>query len=662
MSGPIPPELGGLVNLARLALSSNELTGSIPSELGRLANLQVLNLAANGLHGRIPHELGSLASLRVLTLGANELNGPIPPELGELARLEHLTLHNNQLTGPVPSEFRGMASLHELLLSNNSDLAGPLSADLTALNRLDKLLAGGTGLCAPSDPDIQAWLEGIERRWIALCSDGEPSAAYLTQSVQSRRFPVPLVAGEEALLRVFPTAKRATSEGIPVVRARFFHDGREAHVEEIPGKSVPIPTAVDEGNLDKSVNAQIPGHLIQPGLEMVIEIDPHGTLDPALGVTTRIPASGRIAVEVKTMPLFDLTLIPFIWEERGDSSIVDLVGAMAADPENHEMLEDTRTLLPIADLEVRAHEAVLSSTNNGHDLLAQTEAIRVMEGGAGHYMGTMAQPLTGPSGVAHTPGRSSFSIPGAGIIAHELGHNLSLGHAPCGVRGADPLFPYPDGSIGAWGYDLTGGGRLLSPTTSDLMSYCGPKWISDYYFTQAYRFRLSDAGGMGADRSAATVSRGLLLWGGVDADSVPFLEPAFVIDAPPALPQRVGEYRLTGRTVDDTALFTLSFSMQELADGDGISSFAFVLPVRPAWEGNLASITLTGPGVSATLDGDNNEPMVILRNRRNGQVRGILRDLPSLTQTAADAMGQGPEPELQVLFSRGIPGADAWRR
>ena len=79
--------------------------------------------------------------------------------------------------------------------------------------------------------------------------------------------------------------------------------------------------------------------------------------------------------------------------------------------------------------------------------------------------------------------------------------------------------------------------------------------------------------------------------------------------------------------------------MPETADGDGSSSFALVLPVRPGWEGNLASITLTGPGGSVTLDGESNLPMAILRNPRTGQVRGILRNVPPPTQAAMDADG-----------------------
>ena len=170
-------------------------------------------------------------------------------------------------------------------------------------------------------------------------------------------------------------------------------DGRETHVVEIPGKSDPIPAEVDESRLSKSANAEIPGNVVQPGLEMVIEVDPDGTLDPELGVAKRVPETGRMAVDVRTMPLFDLTLIPFVWTQTQDFSIVDLVEAMAADPENHEMLWDTRTLLPIGDFAVTAHEPVLSSSNDANTLFKQTKAIRAMEGGTGHYKGMMAPPV-----------------------------------------------------------------------------------------------------------------------------------------------------------------------------------------------------------------------------------------------------------------------------
>ena len=284
-----------------------------------------------------------------------------------------------------------------------------------------------------------------------------------------------------------------------------------------------------------------------------------------------------------------------------------------------------------------------------------------MEGGTGHYKGVMSRPVTGAGGVARLPGRSSFSQPYRHTIAHELGHNLKLYHAPCGRAGGPDLsYPYPDGSTGAWGYDSRAGGKLVPPSRPDLMSYCGPEWVSDYHFANALRFRLYDEGSAAVAAVSAS-TRSLLLWGGVGADSVPYLEPAFVIDAPAALPDSAGEYRVTGRTAGGGQLFSLSFTIPETADGDGSSSFAFGLPVRAGWEGSLATITLDGPGGTVTLDGESDIPMAILRDPRTGQVRGILLDPPLATEVAADAAG-ALAPALEVLFSRGIPGAAGWRR
>ena len=661
LTGPIPPELGLLSELTQLNVWRARLSGSIPPELGSLANLAVLALGENQLTGPIPPELGNLRNLQRLYLVRNALTGPLPHELGNLSELELLSLDQNDLTGSIPPELGRLANLKELGVANNARMSGVLPESLTALRQLDAFTTGGTGLCAPFGPAFQVWLAGIHKRRVAICDGGDAARAYLVQSVQSRHNPVPLVAGEQALLRVFPTAQRATHEGIPAVRARFYVNGHETHVEDIPGKAEPIPTELDEGDLMRSANAVIPGHLVQPGLEMVIEVDPAGTLDLALGVAKRIPETGRLAVEVRAMPTLDLTVVPFLWTVDPDSEILDITSGMAADPENHEMLWATRTLLPVGDLEVRAHEPVLSTTNNASVLGHVTEGIRLMEGGTGHYMAMMSGDVDGPFGFA-VGNRLSFARPSAPTIAHELGHNMDLSHAPCGgASGLDAGFPYPDGSIGVWGYDFEGS-TLVWPGRPDLMGYCGPSWwISDYHFTNALRYRLVDEGTPEA-AVVAQPTRSLLLWGGLGADSVPFLEPAFVVEAPAALPDSAGAHRLIGRAASGAELFSLSFTMPETADGDGSSSFAFVLPVRPGWEGNLASITLDGPGGSVTLDGESDSRMAILLNPRSGQVRGILRDLPPPTQAARDAAGRTAGPGLEVLISRGIPDAAAWRR
>ena len=543
-----------------------------------------------------------------------------------------------------------MRRLRYLHVSNNAELAGELPAELTALHALEVLAAGGTDLCAPSDSVFQSWLETVEVPRVRMCGF-EPPAAYLVQSVQSRDFPVPLVAGKEALLRVFVTASVATDEGIPPVRARFYRGESVTYTANIPGKSTPIPTEVDEGSLAKSANARIPAGIVQPGLEMFVEVDPDGTLDDSLGLVRRIPEEGRLEFEVDSMPAFDLTVIPFLWQQDPDSSVLDVTEGMAEDEEEDELLFDTYDLLPMEAMDVSDHDPVETTSNRSYSLFREVTLIRAMEGGDGYYAGLMAGEVAGGQGYAERPGWSSFSVVKGRVMAHEFGHNLDLRHAPCGgAGGPDPRFPSRDGTIGSWGYDFRGD-SVVSPGTYDHMSYCDPWWTSDYFFSRAFAYRL------GLSDSAEFPSapqRTILLWGGLDADGSPRLDPAFVVDAPPALPGAPGPHSLTGRDGGGAELFSFSFAMKEIADGEGESaSFVFLLPVRPGWAGALASIVLSGPGGSVTLDGDSDEPMAIVRDTETGQVRAILR---------GDRVPPPPRPGREVILSRGIPAPGAWER
>ena len=709
LTGPIPPELGDLRDLAYLFLGDNELTGSIPAELGRLT-LTFLSLRGNNLTGVIPSQFGDLLYIRSLDLSDNDLEAPIPPELGRLVSLNRLDLSNNSFAAPIPPEILGLRELRVLELSGNS-LTGPIPVDLltaynleelyladndltaplpdelgdlrrlvrldlrrnprlsdeipvswTGLSELETLAAHDTDLCAPADPSVLDWLGGVLTHRLPSCGVWD---AYLVQAMQSREFPVPLVAGRDALLRVFPTALRSTEAGIPPVRATFYLDGAETHQVEIPAKSAPIPTTIDEGSLEKSANADIPGPVVQPGLEIVIEIDPEGTLDPELGVVGRIPAEGRLPVRVVDVPDLDFTLIPFLWSEDPDSAILGLVEEMAERPETHEMFSQMRAMLPVTDVTATVHEPVWTSTNVVFELFSETAAIRILEqgshlAGVSRYTGMMSVPVEGGSETGYAAGRVAFVTPEATAFAQVVGGLSGLDFAPCGETHWDPYYPHEDGSIGAWGYDARAG-QLISPTTLDLMSHCAaPRWISDYHFAKAARFRRIDAGV--ADVAPGTSTRSLLLWGGVGGDGVPYLEPAFVVDAPPASPPPGSDHEIAGRTARGDELFSLRFGMPEVVGGGG-ASFVFAIPVEPVWAQELAVITLSGPGGSATLDLDTDQPMTIVRNPETGQVRGILRGSAALGPAAADGGGDSlPLHGLEAMTSRGIPEADAWRR
>ena len=660
LTGEIPPELGNLANLHYLGLSSNELTGEIPPELGNLVRLSGLDLSSNELTSGIPPELGDLASLSWLYLSNNQLTGGIPPELGGLASLEQLYLWNNQLTGGIPPELGGLASLRVLNLAHNAGVSGTLPAAWTSF-KMSRLQLGGTGLCAPLDAAFQSWLRSIPLRRVSVCPEragGEARAeAYIVQAIQSFEFPVPLVAGRPGLLRVFASVPQTGSARAPAARATFYQrDGSERTIE-VPSGSGMLTAELQEGSLRGSANVEVPGDVLRPGVEMVVEVDPGGVLDPGLGVPARIPAAGRTALEVYELPSFDVTVVPFLWEADPDSSILEVTRGMTPDD---SLFEETRRLLPVGAMSVTVHEPVWTSSRNASDLLRETRAIRTLENGGGYWMGTMPDPTGGATGVAFVAGRSQFSIPYSGTIAHEFGHNMHLSHAPCGGAGRpDPAYPDHQGRVGAWGWDRRSG-RLVPPRRHDLMSYCVPHWVGDYHFARSFRWRMHDEAGVAAFQGPPT--RVLLLWGGAHADGKPFLNPAFVADdARASVPDGAGQWRIAGEAEDGRALFTRRFEMAEIADGDGRQSFALALPTEAGWADALARVVLTGPDGEVTMDAQSGPTAALLRDPATGRVRGILRDWPD-PATQADAAASLPEPGLDVQVSRGLPTPDAWRR
>ena len=190
--------------------------------------------------------------------------------------------------------------------------------------------------------------------------------------------------------------------------------------------------------------------------------------------------------------------------------------------------------------------------------------------------------------------------------------------------------------------------------------------------TWAIAAALAGAVASGPDRGAmpeATLAnpataqqRVLHLWGGVDAKGAPRLDPAFVLDGHAYLPAADGPHRITGRDADGAELFALRFEMPVIADGDGSSSFVFALPVREGWADALASITLSGPGGSYTVDRSTDRPMAILRNPESGQIRQIMRDLPPGPEGREVAERTAAAEGWEVIFSRGIPEPVDWRR
>ncbi|KAK4776055.1 hypothetical protein SAY87_024016 [Trapa incisa] len=123
LTGPIPFQIGKLVNLDRLDVSENDMSGEIPSMLGDCAMLELLQLGGNKFVGSIPPSMSNLRSLTYLNLSRNNFSGEIPRFLADLPFIKILDLSFNEFEGEVPN--RGIfLNLSAFSVDGNNKLCG----------------------------------------------------------------------------------------------------------------------------------------------------------------------------------------------------------------------------------------------------------------------------------------------------------------------------------------------------------------------------------------------------------------------------------------------------------------------------------------------------------------------------------------------------------
>lgn len=460
---------------------------------------------------------------------------------------------------------------------------------------------------------------------------------------------VPVIAGRDAYLRIFATGDE-TSFYRPSVRATLYQDGAIVHTALMtPGSDV-LPSTVEEGRLDLSFNSLIPGEIIQPGLGLVVELDTEGIVPLDTGSETRIPAEGVMDLGVVELPTHIQTIVPVLVSSAPDERVFQWTRGLDAE---HRHMRFAQTVLPIGDMEVRVHEPFYTSsdltTNGGwRRFLREIRAVRAMEGAVGYYYGVVVLPpgsRWGGLGFIGQPisvGRHSDRT-----FAHELGHNMSLRHAPCGSAGGpDPNYPHDGGAAGVWGYDIRRT-RLVDPFDyKDLMGYCNPDWISDYHYKRAYEHRRATEDFSGAPATdRAPTEKTLLLWGSVH-DGELLLEPAFLVEGAPTLPESGGAYRLEGFGEGGRTHFSFGFTPDPVEFGGG--QFLFAVPYDPRSHGALERIVLSGPEGQFALTPGSTSPMAIITNRASGQVRAIVRDWNGVF-TLVDG-------DTDIMVSDGLPG------
>ena len=476
--------------------------------------------------------------------------------------------------------------------------------------------------------------------------DVKAPTAYITQVAQNPDSVLPLLANRKGLLRMFLYREGFHAYDPPPVRVTLVSG--EPLLDTVLTQDRPeILTSLDESSLGHSYNLLVPAEYIAPGLAAHVTYDPE---DEQAG----LGGSERIEFDVIELPRFKQTFVPIISRQHPDSGAYRW--SHAQDEDSPDM-QFTKSVLPIADREIRVRETYFTDLDPGARswdfeawglLLQEIYVLRFLDtyhdpSKRSYYYGAIDVRYTqGIAGIGFVEGPVSIGIPEGVTYAHELGHNLALYHAPCGAQDYDPAYPYEDGRIGRWGWNpITH--ELMEPGHADLMGYCEPPWVSWY----SYGFSL---GYLEWRTSLVPPEPGpvLYLWGGVDANGKLDVNPVMFFEEGMASPDPPGEYVAEAFGANGERVFSHSFGTMAVSHSE-VRHFGVAVPYDPSADPEIRSITISGPGDTWTVTEGSNPPLAMVFSER-GVLTGIRRN----------SSGRAPE-GTRVIYSSGLPRMERWR-
>ena len=317
------------------------------------------------------------------------------------------------------------------------------------------------------------------------------TSAYSLHYQSTRRNYASSVEGDSVLLRVFAVADRENDlelRAVAIIGEDTLPMDSPSHVYWRGDTT----TAGDEGYF----NVFIPPHLVKPQsslsdrMYVSVDLDTEDRVLDWRSGTTQV-----YDFFVSDPDTFRLAIVPVLLGSNPDSTILEWTAGITSDSPRIIDIQDrlpVRAGYPVSVLEPHTTEQDLATVGGWSALMSEIDAIRVADGQRAYYYGAFVLPPGSPyGGLAWVGYPVSIGAFFSYYVAHEIGHNMGLLHAPCGGPSfIDPDYPYESGLIGVDGYSFSTKTLMDRDIYYDLMSYCGPSWISGYHFAKALTYRM----------------------------------------------------------------------------------------------------------------------------------------------------------------------------
>jgi hypothetical protein len=383
-------------------------------------------------------------------------------------------------------------------------IAATLSMGCNALTGADDVDIDDDGGGAANGGPTLAFADGVVVEAVTMTQGVRRPLMENGQPVSDQDVLAPIVAGRDALFRISYSTNAALTDATMTARVTI---GESEPVDQEVTLSM---TPSDLSVLSSTANVLVPGDRIAELTDYRVELLQADDVTSGDNVAAAYPATGREPLNARsTGSALKVLLIPVAYMADGSGRLPDTSAAQI------EILREKfyqRYPTPAVDIRIGEtftwNQPVSGNGAGLSELLDAMVQFRTMIAadddehmyGMFNAADSMSEfcaggCITGLSSLGSPPDPLSrvgigvgFGGEGAAETAvHEVGHQQGRGHVDCGGAGnPDPDYPYPDGAIGSWGYDLVNEVLVEPMMNKDFMSYCDPTWVSDYNFRNIF--------------------------------------------------------------------------------------------------------------------------------------------------------------------------------